>query len=151
MNCRISPAGSRRGWYRVAPWRWGWREDGRPTVTLDKAPSGHFETRIEVNGTPIHAVIDTGATSTVLTASDAEAAGIDAGLLRYTVPVPTANGATKAAAMRASELALGNIVRRNRTVLVAAPGTLGTSLLGMDFIGSLSGFDVRGSRMILRD
>ena len=30
-------------------------------------------------------------------------------------------------------------------------GTLDQSLLGMNFIGSLSGFDVRGDRMILRD
>ncbi|TIU69747.1 MAG: TIGR02281 family clan AA aspartic protease, partial [Mesorhizobium sp.] len=37
------------------------------------------------------------------------------------------------------------------TVMVAAPGMLEQSLLGMNFIGSLSGFDVRGDRMILRD
>ena len=29
--------------------------------------------------------------------------------------------------------------------------SLSQSLLGMNFIGSLSGFDVRGDRMILRD
>jgi aspartyl protease family protein len=126
-------------------------EDGRPTVTLDKADNGHFEARIEVNGKPVRAVVDTGATSTVLTAEDARAAGIDADLLRYTVPVSTANGATKAAAVRVSEIGIGGIVRRDKTILVAAPGTLATSLLGMDFIGSLSGFDVRGDRMILRD
>ena len=36
-------------------------------------------------------------------------------------------------------------------VFVAERGTLDQSLLGMNFIGSLSGFDVRGDRMILRD
>ena len=36
-------------------------------------------------------------------------------------------------------------------VMVAAPGMLEQSLLGMNFISSLSGFDMRGDRMILRD
>jgi aspartyl protease family protein len=126
-------------------------EDGRATVTLDKARSGHFEARLLVNGKPIHAVVDTGATATVLTAEDARSAGFDPEALNYTVPVSTANGIANASAVRADELAIGNIVRRDMPVLVAAPGALQQSLLGMNFIGSLSGFDVRGDRMVLRD
>ncbi len=126
-------------------------QDGRATVTLDKDDSGHFEARILVNGQPVRALVDTGATSTVLTAQDARAAGIDASALNYTVPVATANGVAQAAAVRVDELSIGSIVRHDVTVLVAAPGTLPQSLLGMNFIGSLSGFDVRGDRMILRD
>jgi len=42
-------------------------------------------------------------------------------------------------------------VRKDMPVMVAAPGMLEQSLLGMNFINSLSGFDVRGDRMILRD
>jgi aspartyl protease family protein len=126
-------------------------QDGRAAVTLDKGASGHFEARILVNGKPVRALVDTGASATVLTAEDARAAGIDLASLNYTVPVYTANGTARAAAARVEELALGGIVRRNTTVLVAAPGALPQSLLGMSFIGSLSGFDVRGDRMILRD
>ena len=36
-------------------------------------------------------------------------------------------------------------------VFIADRGTLEQSLLGMNFIGTLSGFDVRGDRMILHD
>jgi aspartyl protease family protein len=36
-------------------------------------------------------------------------------------------------------------------LLVAEDGRLGQSLLGMNFIGTLSGFDVRGDRLVLRD
>lgn len=126
-------------------------EDGHATVTLDKARSGHFEARILVDGTAVRVVIDTGASSTVLSAADALAAGLDPDGLNYTIPVATANGVTKAAGARAKELSIGGIVRKNMPILVAAPGTLGQSLLGMNFIGTLSGFDVRGDRMILRD
>jgi aspartyl protease family protein len=56
-----------------------------------------------------------------------------------------------AASARAREIAVGDIVRRNQTVLVVADGSLAQSLLGMNFISSLSGFDMRGDRLILRD
>jgi aspartyl protease family protein len=126
-------------------------EDGRATVTLDKADNGHFEARVTINGTAIRAVVDTGATSTVLTAEDALAAGFDPANLNFTIPVSTANGMARAAGVKTDELAVGGIVRKNMPVMVAAPGALDQSLLGMNFIGSLSGFDVRGDRMILRD
>ncbi|MCF6110938.1 TIGR02281 family clan AA aspartic protease [Mesorhizobium muleiense] len=126
-------------------------DDGHATVTLDKAGNGHFEARILVNGTPVRAVVDTGATSTVLTAQDAQAAGFNPAALNFTIPVSTANGMARAAVVRTDELAIGGIVRNDMPVMIAAPGMLGQSLLGMNFIGSLSGFDVRGDRMILRD
>ncbi|THF60118.1 TIGR02281 family clan AA aspartic protease [Ollibium composti] len=126
-------------------------EDGRATVTLEKGPNGHFQARVSINGQSIMAVVDTGATSTVLTADDAVTAGFNPAALSYVIPVATANGMANAATVHVGELAIGNIVRRNMTVLVAAPGSLSQSLLGMNFIGSLAGFDVRGDRMILRD
>ncbi|MDX8529704.1 TIGR02281 family clan AA aspartic protease [Mesorhizobium sp. VK25A] len=126
-------------------------DNGRATVTLDKAGNGHFEARILVNGTPVRTVVDTGATSTVLTAEDAQAAGFNPAALSYTVDVSTANGMARAATVTTNELAIGGIVRKGMPVMVAAPGMLEQSLLGMNFISSLSGFDVRGDRMILRD
>ncbi|RUV96997.1 MULTISPECIES: TIGR02281 family clan AA aspartic protease [unclassified Mesorhizobium] len=126
-------------------------DSGRATVTLDKAGNGHFEARILVNGRPVRTVVDTGATSTVLTAEDAQAAGFNPAALSYTVDVSTANGMARAATVRTDEMAIGGIMRKDMPVMVAAPGMLEQSLLGMNFIGSLSGFEVRGDRMILRD
>lgn len=124
---------------------------GQSTVTLEKLPNGHFGARLSVDGKEVRALVDTGATSTVLTARDAERAGFDPTKLSYTIPISTANGTTTAARVVASEIRLGSITRRNMPLLVAAPGMLDQSLLGMNFIGTLSGFDVRGDRMILRD
>jgi aspartyl protease family protein len=125
--------------------------DGRATVTLRKRPDGHFEAGVSINGKTIDAVVDTGATATVLTAADAARAGFDPAALRYTIPVSTANGTANAARVVADEIAVGGITRKNMPLLVAEPGRLDQSLLGMNFIGSLSGFDVRGDRLILRD
>lgn len=124
--------------------------DGRATVTLDKLPNGHFGARMQINGATIQAMVDTGATSTVLTIADARKAGFDAASLSFTIPVSTANGIAHAARITAGSVQLGAIERKNLPMLVADQG-LEQSLLGMNFIGSLSGFDVRGDRMILRD
>ena len=51
--------------------------DGRAIVTLRQRVDGHFEANVDVNGETIRAIVDTGATSTVLTAADAERAGFD--------------------------------------------------------------------------
>ena len=125
--------------------------DGRPIVTLRQRVDGHFEANVDINGQTIRAMVDTGATSTVLTAADAERAGFDAQALIFNIPVSTANGTANAARVIADEVAVGGIVRKNLPLLVAEDGRLDQSLLGMNFIGTLSGFDVRGDRLVLRD
>lgn len=126
-------------------------QEGRVTVMMEKRANGHFEVRGTVEGAPVNFLVDTGATSTVLTAADARRAGIDPDSLSYSVPIATANGNTTAAATRAREITVGDIVRRNQPILVVAEGSLGQSLLGMNFISTLSGFDMRGDRLTLRE
>lgn len=125
--------------------------DGRAIVTLQKRMDGHFDANVSINGRTIRAIIDTGATTTVLTESDAESVGFDPQALVFNIPISTANGTTTAARVFADEVAVGGIVRENMSLLVAEDSRLGQSLLGMNFIGSLSGFDVRGDRLVLRD
>jgi aspartyl protease family protein len=124
---------------------------GRNVVTLEKLDNGHFGVRADVNGAGVSMIVDTGATRTVLTADDAARAGINIAKLNYDIPVMTANGPAQAASVTTDELSVGAIMRRHMAVLVAAPGSLGQSLLGMNFINSLAGFDMRGDRMILYD
>lgn len=125
--------------------------EGRTAVTLTKRPDGHFATRVSINGHTVNALVDTGATTTVLSLADAQRAGFDAQRLSFSVPVSTANGMARAARVVADELAVGGIVRRNIPLLVTEDGMLGQSLLGMNFIGTLSAFELRGDRLILRD
>lgn len=125
--------------------------DGNRTVMLEKLANGHFGTRAIINGATIDVMVDTGATSTVLTTADARRAGFDTSKLSFTIPVSTANGMARAAQVTADEISIGSISRRRVPMLVAEGDGLDQTLLGMNFIGSLSGFDVRGDRMILRD
>jgi aspartyl protease family protein len=125
--------------------------DGRAVVTLRQRMDGHFEANVDVNGRTISTIVDTGATTTVLTAADAERAGFGPSALIFNIPVSTANGTANAARIVADEVSVGGIVRKNLPLLVAEDGRLSQSLLGMNFIGTLSGFDVRGDRLVLRD
>ncbi|WP_163266927.1 TIGR02281 family clan AA aspartic protease [Chelativorans alearense] len=120
-------------------------------VMLDKSSNGHFEVRMLANGATVRALVDTGASATVLTAADAERVGIAAQDLRFTTPVMTANGRALAARASLDTLRIGPIERTKMPILVAEPGRLEQSLLGMQFLSSLSGFEMRGDRLILRD
>jgi aspartyl protease family protein len=126
-------------------------DDGRAAVMIDRLANGHFEVLTAFNGTEISTLVDTGASSTVLAAADAARVGFDPAELAFNVPIMTANGQGMAARLTIDEISVGNIVRRRVPVLVAEPGRLDQSLLGMNFIGTLSGFDMRGERLILRD
>lgn len=125
-------------------------EDGL-TVTLQRMQNGHFETRALVDGKQIQLMIDTGASSIVLSYDDAKRVGIDTSNLNFIVPVSTANGQTLAAVTMIDELKVGGIIRRNLSALIAQRDALDGSLLGMSFLDRLSAYSVRGDRMVLVD
>ena len=64
-------------------------------------------------------------------------------------PVTTANGAALAAEVRLDQVAVGPIVMRNVAALVARPGALDESLLGMSFLGRLKSYAVERGRLVL--
>jgi aspartyl protease family protein len=56
-----------------------------------------------------------------------------------------------AAPYRIGTITLGDITRRNVAAMVSQQGAIGTSLLGMSFLGGLSSFEIRGDKLILHD
>ena len=110
---------------------------------------GEFAVSARINGARATLMFDTGASMVVLTAADARRAGIEVRDLAYDVPVTTANGAAMAAEIRLDEIAVGPIVMRNVPGLVAKPGALQESLLGMSFLGRLKSYSVERGKLIL--
>jgi aspartyl protease family protein len=70
-------------------------------------------------------------------------------VLEYTVNIDTANGRTKAAPVTLDRVAVGSLVERSVEALVAQPGQLKTSLLGMSFLNRLQSWQVSGDRLLL--
>jgi aspartyl protease family protein len=111
---------------------------------------GSFSLGAEVNGAPIAMTLDTGASSVVLTQEAAKAAGLPLEVLSYTVSIDTANGRARAAPVTLDRLAVGGIVERSVPALIAQPGQLRTSLLGMSFLNRLERWEVRGDQLLMR-
>lgn len=120
------------------------------TVEVARAFNGDFDVTAEINGARVSMVLDTGASSVVLTREDAKAAGLPLEVLAYTVNIETANGRTRAAPVVLDRIAIGGLVERSIEALVAQPGQLKTSLLGMSFLNRLQSWEVRGDRLVLR-
>lgn len=124
--------------------------DTERAVRLRKHPDGHFVAKGTVNGANIELLVDTGASTVVLKPTDAVKAGIDTTTLEYTVRVSTANGATFAAPIRIERLSIGAIEVENIEALVAKPGNLNESLLGMSFLRRLKSYEFSGDFLTLR-
>ena len=121
-------------------------DDGR--VEVPRARDGHYYLILEVDGTPVEFLVDTGATQIVLNESDAKRAGIDTANLAYLGRAMTANGEVRTASVRVDEISLGGIADRNLRVWVNE-GELDKSLLGMGYLQRWSSIEIRSGSLVL--
>ncbi len=126
------------------------RQAGEHAVRIRKRGDGHFVARVAVDGASVSMLVDTGASTVVLRQSDARLLGVDTRNLRYSVPVQTANGLAYAAHARLRHVSIGSIEVRNVDALVAQPGVLKESLLGMSFLSRLRSYEFAGEFVTFR-
>jgi aspartyl protease family protein len=62
----------------------------------------------------------------------------------------TANGRTRAASVTIDRIAVGGIIERSVPALIAQPGQLRVSLLGMTFLNRLQSWQVQGDKLTMR-
>jgi aspartyl protease family protein len=118
-------------------------------VQIARGQGGEFALQARINGVVAPMVIDTGATSVVLTYETAKAAGLPLELLEYDVDVETAGGHTRAARLTLDRLAIGKLVERSVPALVVPHGQMKTNLLGMSFLDRLESWEVHADRLML--
>ena len=119
-------------------------------VEVVRGHSGDFALAAHINGARVPMVLDTGASSVVLTQEAAKAAGLPIEVLDYSVNVDTANGRTRAAPITLDRVAVGSLTERAVPALVVQPGQLKNNLLGMSFLNRLASWEVRGNRLLMR-
>jgi len=119
-------------------------------VEVVRGHGGDFAVAAHINGARVPMVLDTGASSVVLTQAAAKAAGLPLEVLDYTVNVDTANGRTRAAPITLDRLTVGGLTERAVPALVVQAGQLKNSLLGMTFLNRLASWEVRGDRLRMR-
>jgi aspartyl protease family protein len=123
------------------------RSDG--SVVLKADGHGHFITVAQINGEDMKVMVDTGASVLALPYEDAERLGFRLKASDFTVPVNTANGRAKVAAVRVKEVRIGDVVVQDVAAAVSEPGALRITLLGMSFLKRLKSFQFYGDGMTL--
>ncbi len=116
---------------------------------LRRSSDGLFYLDAQVNGTVVRFLVDTGATSIVLTRSDAERSGVMPDAAAFSRAASTAAGHTKFAAVKLDHLVAGPAAQYNVDAAVAGEG-LQVSLLGISWLSRLNGVSLEGDRMVLR-
>ena len=120
----------------------------RGTVSFNRARDGHFYAEVEVNGTKIEFVIDTGATDIVLSEADAKSLGFSMQSLVYSGSASTANGDVPIARIKLDTITLGRFTDHSIPATVNG-GELATSLLGMRYLQRFRKIEISGSRLTL--
>ena len=110
---------------------------------------GQFHVEAMIGSTPIRFLVDTGASEVMLSPADARRLGYEPAALAYTRLFRTANGTVRGAPVTIPEVAIGPIHLKNVEASVNEHETEG-SLLGMSFLGRLSGYQVSGDTLTLR-
>jgi clan AA aspartic protease (TIGR02281 family) len=120
-----------------------------PAVQIARGKTGEFALHAKINGVKAPMVIDTGATSVVLTWETAKAIGLPIEMLEYNVELETAGGHTRAARLTIDRLSVGGLVEKSVPALVVPRGQLKTNLLGMSFLDRLESWGVRADKLML--
>ncbi|HVH36966.1 MAG TPA: TIGR02281 family clan AA aspartic protease [Sphingomicrobium sp.] len=114
-------------------------------LRVPMAEDGHFWVTGSVNGNEVRFLVDSGASTTVLSAAVATLAGVEG---RDRDFISTANGTAQVSRAYASVLKVGSIERTDFPVLINANDD--TNVLGMNFLSSLGNWRVEGTYLVLR-
>lgn len=117
-------------------------------VELKRMADGHYYVTLQINGTDVYFMIDTGASGMVLTMEDARRLGFDPDALAFVGEASTANGIVRTARITLPRVELGPYLDTDFRAYVNE-GELFESLLGMDYLGQFR-IELEGDRMILQ-
>lgn len=117
-------------------------------VRIRKAADGHFWATADLNGVERRMLIDSGATSTALSAKTARAVGADVDDRGFPSVIDTANGRIVALNGTVRTLRIGGISASDLPVVVA-DGFGDTDVIGMNFLSRLAAWRVEGEWLIL--
>lgn len=120
---------------------------GTGTVTLDRNSDGHFYADAQINGTPVHFLVDTGATGIALTHDDAMRAGIPMSGSSMVIG-QGAGGELTGEIVALDRVSLGPKEVRDMRAAVIDGGDI--SLLGQSFLSQFASVSIEDDKMVLR-
>lgn len=118
------------------------------SIELTRDSSGYFYADVQINGAPVHMLVDTGATMIALSRNDAQMAGLAPSIAMNSVVGQGADGVVKGEPVTLQRVTLGGKTVENLPAVVLNSG--GQSLLGQSFLSQFSSVHIEGDKMVLR-
>ena len=118
------------------------------TVELQRNSDGHFYADVQVNGTSIHMLVDTGATGIALSREDARNAGIATSIGMNDVVGEGADGSVHGEFVTLDRVSLGSKSASGLDAIVLNSGE--QSLLGQELLSKFDSVEIRGDTMVLK-
>jgi aspartyl protease family protein len=118
------------------------------SIELQREANGHFYANVEINGTRVRMLVDTGASGIALSREDARKAGIATSIGMNDVIGQGAAGSVQGEFVMIDRIALGPASSEHMPAAVLDSG--GQSLLGQDFLRKFESVEIHGDTMSLR-
>jgi aspartyl protease family protein len=118
------------------------------SIELTRDSNGYFYADVQINGAPVHMVVDTGATVIALSREDAQMAGIATSIGMNDVVGQGADGVVKGEQVTVDRVTLGGKTVQGLPAIVLSNG--GQSLLGQSFLSQFASVKIEGGKMVLR-
>ena len=122
--------------------------EGENAIEVPRSADGHFHLTLQINGTAIPFLVDTGASDIVLSLDDARRVGLDPANLAFVGSANTANGRVSTAFATLDVVELGPATFRNVRAAVNG-GEMNGSLLGMTFLRQFDRLEISDGRLRL--
>ncbi len=122
--------------------------DNNGTFRVRQAEDGHFWVNAEINGVSVRLMIDSGATTTALSAKTARDTNIEVSDSGFPVVISTANGTIEARRASVGSFKVGPIERKDMAVVVS-PSFGDTNVVGMNFLSTLDSWRVEKGELLL--
>lgn len=123
-------------------------EEAEAVSIIQKSTDDHFWADAMLNGWPVKLMVDTGASTVALTYKDAQKIKLDIPDEAFEWEIGTAGGPTKAAFIQLERLEIGSIKLTDVDAMVLKEG-LEDSLLGVNVLHALEGYEMRRNRLVL--
>jgi len=121
---------------------------GEGAVELQRDRDGHFYADVEINGSTVHALVDTGASGVALSRDDARSAGIATSIGMPEVVGEGADGEVHGEVVKIDRISLGPKTVEAVPAIVLNSGQL--SLLGQSVLSKFDSVEIHGDTMVLK-